>query len=278
MLATTDDVGSLSEGSDHEGSDHGRVRRTKLSAKAIELRRRVEIRRTERKAQLVKAGEMVIYNQKRAVAKTLEKHVAVQGKERMWGAEILQDHHLLYSRSEQQFAIRRGQDYLARDLRRSIVGAREHREKLKNLEDRVRKMRNDVNGIERNHADAEVDKMEKESRDDAKQLGLKDLFATCDKCRSRVLRRRLEGHRLVCAGAPVEMHDSSDEEGVYDPKVERIACVVCGSLKTKDKHKAHVERRAGRDAIAFDATSTYVSDDRTLGSERDPLSVQTMGL
>lgn len=247
MLTTTEHDASESEGFDVH------VHRTKLSAKAIELRRRVELRRAERKAALVKAGEMIVYNEKRAIAKTLATHTAVQGAEMLWGAEILQDHHLLYARSEQQFAIRRGQDYLARDLRRSIVGAREHREKLKNLEERVRKMRADVNGVERNHADADVDKLEKESRDDARQLGLKDLFATCDKCRARVLRSALDGHRLVCAGAPFETHESSDEEAVYDPKVERIACVVCGSLKTTDKHRAHVERCKVRQRYTQDA-------------------------
>ena len=247
MLARTQSAGTL-ELSQSEGSDGGDdcdgfgTANKKLSEKAIELRRRVEERRTERKAALVKAGEMVLYNQKRAVARTLEKHAKRQGEERLWGAEALGDHMQLYARADQQFAIREGGDHLARDLRRSIVGAREHRDKLKHLEDRVRKMRDDVNGTLRSHADAEVDKMTKDARDDAKMLGLKDLFATCDKCRSRVLRAQLAGHLLVCAGAPLEAEGSSEDEAVYDPKVERIACVVCGSLKTKEKLRGHVER------------------------------------
>ena len=40
-------------------------------------------------------------------------------------AEALGDHMQLYARADQQFAIREGGDHLARDLRRSIVGARE---------------------------------------------------------------------------------------------------------------------------------------------------------
>ena len=87
---------SQSEDSD-SGSDvdnFGQANK-KLSEKAIELRRRVEERRAERKAALIKAGEMVLYNQQRAVARTLDKHVKKQGEERLWGAEMLQDHHLL---------------------------------------------------------------------------------------------------------------------------------------------------------------------------------------
>lgn len=70
MLARTQSAGTL-ELSQSEGSDGGDdcdgfgTANKKLSEKAIELRRRVEERRTERKAALVKAGEMVLYNERR---------------------------------------------------------------------------------------------------------------------------------------------------------------------------------------------------------------------
>ena len=57
---------SQSEGSDGgDDCDGFGTANKKLSEKAIELRRRVEERRTERKAALVKAGEMVLYNERR---------------------------------------------------------------------------------------------------------------------------------------------------------------------------------------------------------------------
>ena len=107
------------------------------------------------------------YAQQREVARVVAEHRHAYGRERLKDAEVLLDHQQIYYRSEQQFEIRRAQDHLTRDLRRTVVGAREHRAKLEHLEDRIRRLRDDVNGQPRNHADAEVDKMIRERRDDA---------------------------------------------------------------------------------------------------------------
>ena len=222
------------------GGEAEPTKQVQLSEKALELRRRVEARRQEARDQFRKESELVIYRQQTRLKRQVILQQEAHGAERLVDADLLQNHHLLFKRSGHQFRLGEKYERLGRDTQRALRAARENQSKLTYLEGRIRKLKDDVNGVPRGHADAEVDKLKKESRDDLRQLGFRKFFQQCDKCGARVTREHFDGHARVCPGAPPELGNSSDEDPSYRGETEE--CVVCGLTKPRDKIKAHVKR------------------------------------
>ena len=136
----------------------------------------------------------------------------MHGSERLVDADLLHNHHELFKRSGHQFNLGEKYERLGRDTQRALRATRENQNKLNYLEGRIRRLRDDVNGVPRGHADDEVDQMLKRARDDTTQLGFRKFFQKCDKCGARVTREHFEGHRRVCPGAPPELGNSSDDD------------------------------------------------------------------